>query len=101
MWKWRGLTLAGKVTIFKTMAISKIVFASFLSTVPNAVITKMDEIQKYFLWNGKSPKVSQNVLISDYEDGGLRSVDIRAKIIALRISWLKRLYTGTEIMHGK
>ena len=33
MWKWRGLTLAGKVTIFKTMAISKIVFASFLSTV--------------------------------------------------------------------
>ena len=92
------------------MAISKIVFASFLSTVPNAVIKKLEEIQKYFLWNGKRPKISQPVLISDYADGGLRSVDIRSKIIALQVSWLKRLYTGsnhdwkkipTFLIHGK
>ena len=36
------------------------------------------------------------MLISDYEDGGLRTVDIRSKTIALRVSWLRRLYTGTN-----
>ena len=78
------------------MAISKIVFASFLSTIPNSVIKKVEEIQKDFLWNGKRPKVSHDVLVSDYQDGGLRSVDVRSKIIALRISWIRRLYTGSD-----
>ena len=80
MWKWRGLTLSGKITIFKTIAISKIIFASYLSTVPNSIIKKVEEIQRDFLWNGERPKVSHDVLVSDYQDGGLRSVDVRSKI---------------------
>ena len=34
IWKKRNLTLEGKIVIFKTIAISKIVFQSFITTVP-------------------------------------------------------------------
>ena len=35
IWKMRNLTLEGKIVIFKTTAISKFVFQSFITTVPN------------------------------------------------------------------
>ena len=95
MWKWRNLSLAGKVTVFKTLAISKIVYIAFLSTVPKSILTKLEDIQKDFLWGNKRPKVAQKTLIASYEDGGLKSVDIIAKIQALRLSWISRLYAGS------
>ena len=95
MWKWRNLSLAGKVTIFKTLAISKVVYVAFLSTIPRVILRKLTDIQKDFIWGGKRPKVAHNTLIASYEDGGLKSVDIVAKIRALRLSWISRLYSGT------
>jgi len=95
MWKWRNLSLAGKVTIFKTLAISKIVYVAFLSTIPQSILQKLSDIQKDFIWDGKPPKVSHKTLIASYEDGGLKSIDIPAKIYALRLSWIARLYSGS------
>ena len=37
MWKWRCLTLSGKVTVFKTLGISKAVYIAFLTTVPQEI----------------------------------------------------------------
>jgi hypothetical protein len=96
MWKWRCLTLAGKVTVFKTLGISRAVYIAYLTVVPPQIYTQLDQIQKDFLWDGKRPKVAQKALISAYEDGGLKSVDITAKIKALRLSWVSRLYTGSD-----
>jgi len=95
MWKWRNLSIAGKVTIFKTLAISKVVYVAFLSTIPESILQKLSDIQKDFIWNGKRPKVAHKTLIASYEDGGLKSVDIVSKIKALRLSWISRLYSGS------
>ena len=46
MWRWRNLTLAGKITIFKTLAFSKIIFLSFLTNIPIQIIQKLENIQK-------------------------------------------------------
>ena len=45
-----NLTLEGKIAIFKTIAISKIAFQSFIATVPKHIINELEEIQKAFLW---------------------------------------------------
>ena len=37
IWKMRRLTLEGKIVIFKTIAISKIVFQAFIATVPKHI----------------------------------------------------------------
>ena len=92
IWRWRNLSLSGKIMVFKTLVFSKIIFISFLNKVPNGIIKKIQEIQQKFIWDGKTPKVKQNALIANYEDGGLKSLDINAKIESLRLSWIRRLF---------
>ena len=92
VWKMRKLTLNGKITIFKTLALSKIIYISHMSSVPPAIITQLTQIHKDFIWDEKKPKIKHSTLIANYEDGGLRDIDIFSKIKALQLSWLKRLH---------
>ena len=39
----RNLTLEGKIVIFKTIAISKIYFQSFITTVPKHIINELEK----------------------------------------------------------
>ena len=48
IWKMRRLTLEGKIVIFKTIAISKIVFQAFIATVPKHIASELKKIQKAF-----------------------------------------------------
>ena len=45
----RRLTLEGKIIVFKTLAISKIVFLSLISEVLTEIICELETIQKTFL----------------------------------------------------
>ena len=92
VWNMRNLTLTGKIIIFKTLAISKIVYISYLSNVAPAILDYLEVIQKKFTWSNKRSKIKHSTLISEYCDGGLNDVDIRSKIKSLHLSWLKRLY---------
>ena len=49
----RKLTLEGKITIFKFLAISKIAYVALLTSIPNSVIRELKQIQKMFLWGNK------------------------------------------------
>ena len=92
IWKMRRLTLEGKIVIFKTIAISKIVFQAFITTVPKHILNELKKIQNAFLGNDSSPKIKHENLCNNYKAGGLKNVDIPSKIIALQRSWIRRLY---------
>ena len=49
VWRMRNLTIEGKVLVFKSLAISKIVHLSLVTTVPNAIINQLNNIKKNFL----------------------------------------------------
>ena len=103
-WKMKNLTLQGKIVIFKTIALSKIVFQSFITTMPKYVVNKLEKMHKAFLWNNSTPKIKHETLCNDcnkikhetlcndYKAGGLKNVNIPNKIIALQCSWIRRLY---------
>ena len=76
LWRMRKLTLEGKITVFKSLVISKIVHLAIITKVPNTVIQELKQIQKNFLWNNKKVKIKQNTVRNDYKDDGLKSVDI-------------------------
>ena len=76
----------GKVVIFKTIAISKIVLKSFITTVSIHIVNEFENIQKTFFWNNYSPKIKHETLYNDYIAGGLKNIDIPNKIIALQCS---------------
>ena len=91
----RNLSIAGKITVFKTLAISKIVHLALVKVIPNSVIFELDKIKKHFKWKNSNPKIKQDALCKDYENGGLKSVDITFEIISSHCSWVKRLYDSS------
>ena len=92
LWKMRHLTIEGKITVFKSLAISKIVYLSLLTSVPKSITDELKIIQKSFLWGKKKPKIKHQTLCNDFKDEGLKNVDIEHKIESLKCSWIKRLY---------
>ena len=56
----RRLSLEGKVMVFKSLAISKIVYLSLLTNVPNNTVEELIKIQKNFLWNFTANKAFNN-----------------------------------------
>ena len=91
LWRMRHLTLEGKITVFKSLAISKIVYLALLTPVPNVVIEELKQIQKTFLWGKNKPKIKNDTLCNNYNRGGLKNADITLKIVSLKCSWIKRL----------
>ena len=65
-------TLEEKNTIFKTLAISKIIHFSLVTNVPMQIINELNKIQKEFTWNGSNPKIKHSTLCNKYENGGLK-----------------------------
>ena len=91
----KKLTLEGKIVIFRTIEISKIVFQAFITTAPKHIVIELNKIQKAFFWNNSSPKTKYATLCNNYNVGGLKNADIPKKIIALQCSWIKRLYVNS------
>ena len=89
----RNLTLEGRIVVFKTLAISKIVFLALLTKIPTKLTVKeLEKIQKFFLLKVSTPKIRHETTCKDYKDGGLKNVDISYKIVSLQCSWIRRLY---------
>ena len=92
IWRMRNLSLLGKITVFKSLAISKIIHLALITTLDKTMINHLEKIQRDFIWDGKPPKIKHAVLCQSYENGGLKNVDILTKIASIQCSWVKRLF---------
>ena len=91
LWSMRGLSVLGKVQIFKALGISKIQYAASMAYVPKKVIQELERLQKIFPWNSGTVKIKHSTLINEYEDGGMKNVDIEARLKATKFTWVRRL----------
>ena len=88
----RDLSIEGKIVVFKSLAISKIIHLALITTITIPIINQLEKIQKDFIWNGKPPKIRHKTLCNTYENGGLKNVAIKTKVSSLQCSWMKRLF---------
>ena len=95
IWWTRNLAVQGKITTFKTLAISKVIHFNLVTIVPHVVIDQLNKIQKDFIWNQKHPKKRHSTLCNTYKNSGLKSVDMPNKLTSLQCSWIRRLYDTT------
>ena len=79
----RQLTIEGKSSIFKTLAISKVVHIALVKNVPSSTIAKLDKIRKQFIWKNGNPKLKQTTFRNEYGKGGVKNMDIFSKITSL------------------
>ena len=93
------LTLLGKIAVLKSLIASQLVY--ILSPLPtnNSAINKINSMLFNFLWDGKGDKIKRDIMISDYNNGGLRMIDIKLFNKALKSSWITK-YLDSE-NHGK
>ena len=91
IWSSRRLSIYGKVTLIKSLLIPKIVYISSLLPTPEHIIKELNQLLYKFLWKGKD-KVTKASAKNNYEEGGIKMIDIESLIKSLRLSWLKRIY---------
>ena len=58
LWNSRTLTLEGIIMIFKTLAISKIVYLALITNISKVIETSKNTKKK--LWQNSRPKIKQN-----------------------------------------
>ena len=63
LWRMRNLSIAGKITIFKTLVISKIVHLAYVKVISNPVILELDKIKKDFIWKSGNPKIRRTFFV--------------------------------------
>ena len=56
IWRIRNLTVPGKITIFKTLAISKVIHLALVTNVPQVIIDQLNKIKEF-------PTYYQDILI--------------------------------------
>ena len=92
LWQHRNLTLMGKITVLKSFALPKLKHAlSSLQYPSKEIIKEIEKIRYAFIWEGKPEEIKREILILDYEKGGLKMIDLEMFIMSLKISWLKRI----------
>ena len=95
IWASRGLSLYGKVKIIKALVIPKMVYLFSLIPTPEVVVTELNQILYKFLWKS-TDKVTRLSTINDYENGGLKMVDLECMIKSLRLAWLTRIFSSNR-----
>ena len=71
MWKCRGLSLKGKITIIKALILPQVQFLFSMLFVPYNVQRQIDEKLFKYLWDGKPAKIKRAAIIASIENGGL------------------------------
>lgn len=96
-WQHRKLSLLGKITVVKSLALSKIVH--LLTSLPNLNQSMLNQLNSQFfsfIWNGKTERLKRKTLIGDFAQGGLKMVHLESFCAYLKISWIKRLLENVE-----
>lgn len=90
-WSTRHLSLKGKVVILNTLVLPIIYYPCTMLTVNQRVLMEIEKVISHFMWNGKKPKISRLSLERTIKAGGLGLHNIRNRVKAAKITWLKRL----------
>ena len=85
MWHARGLTLKGKITVLKSLALPQLQYPMSVLPVPASVVESVDHMITDFIWSKRKPKIRKDVLIQNIESGGLKAPNFAAMLEANRI----------------
>ena len=80
------MIIEGRIVVFKSLAISKLIHLALVTEVPTSTTNLLPKIQMEFIWKGKILRIRDSALCNDYENGGLKNVNIFSKVVSLQCS---------------
>ena len=87
-WSAGRLTLLGKITIIKALAVSQIVHVLTSLPTHQGALKEIDTLLYDFLWESKGDKLKRTQMINDYDKGGLKMIDIQSFNKLLNKKWV-------------
>ena len=66
----RNLSIESKILVFKTLAISKLVYLALLTSIPNHLTEQLAKIQKSFILDDSFPIIKHETLRIEFKAGG-------------------------------
>jgi len=92
LWCRRKLSLAGKITIIKSLAASKLIYClTVLPSPPKPFWEELNRLLFRFISNNKPEKHKRVTLIGPYDQGGFQMVDLELQNQALKMSWMDKI----------
>ena len=96
-WSYRYLTPFGKVTIVKSLGLSKISHIALVIPNPNReMLKKLNTLFFQFIWDKKSEKVCREDAKLPVKFGGLGVPDLGKFWTGFKFSWIRRLLTSSS-----
>lgn len=91
-WSKRYLTIIGRITVIKSLAISKLVHLFISLPSPNTkYLTTLNKIIYSYLWGSTTDRIARKQIIQTKEDGGLNMIHLESFLKSQKLSWIKRL----------
>ena len=97
LYQWRGLSMAGRITIVKMHILPNLVH--LLTVLPSPKEHLLNEIKSTimnFIWDNKRPKIQYHTLVQEYHMGGQKMLHIESFCKASKLSWIKKIYNTPE-----
>ena len=91
-WKAKFLSLKGRIIFLNIFILSKLLYLCECSDIPSDIQTDIRKMITTFMWNDKKHhQRCYESMIKEYQDGGLKLMDIEYKIKTYRIRWIIEL----------
>ena len=76
----------GNIVVIKNFAFPKLIYPfTSLSNPSSDIVQRLEKIMFNFIWDGKPDKIKRDILIQDYEQGGLKMIDIENFILSFKV----------------
>ena len=95
-WKYRKTTPIGKITIIKSLLLSKLVHLFMLLPITDKILKEINSILYKFLWGGKADKVNRQDVCKPYIKGGLQMTDIFLFEKRMKLKWLQLIMNSNS-----
>ena len=99
-WKQRNLSIFGKVTVIKSLAIPKILYSAMNTYIEDKYVKIINKILYAFVWR-KTERIKRNVLINSKSRGGVGMIDIDSFFLSIKASWMTKIFYTPESAWNK
>ena len=92
MWSKRNISTIGRITVVKPLMVPKLTHLYMSPPNPNVdLIKEIDTIFFNYIWNSKVDRIARKLITRNYNEGGLKMINIPMFIKSLKITWIRRL----------
>ena len=95
-WKQRVLSFQGRALVINALALSRIWYVASLVPMPAWVLGELSKLAFHFFWKGKRDRVARSVVMQHPSVGGFSVVDVKLKVHALLVQWVKCFVLSTS-----